>query len=255
MRNPFDLTGRVALITGAGRGIGREIAVVLATAGADIVVADIDPATAADAASQIAGLGRRSLAVRVDVADEASVDAMTAAAVHEFGRIDILVNNAAIAAVILPILEHDTQAWLRQIDVDLNGVFWCSRSVGRHMVERGSGAVVNIASMSGLVVNWPQPQAAYNTAKAAVIHLTRSLACEWAASGVRVNSVSPGYVATEMTKHGLSTPWGQAWLEMTPMGRLGTPTEVGYAVWFLASDASSYSTGSNIVLDGGYTAR
>ena len=225
MRNPFDLTGRVALITGAGRGIGREISVVLATARAANVVAAIDPAQAA------------------------------AAAVHEFGRIDILVNNAAIAAVNLPILEHDPQAWLRQIDVDLNGVFWCSRSVGRHMVERGSGAVVNIASMSGLVVNWPQPQAAYNTAKAAVIHLTRSLACEWAASGVRVNSVSPGYVATEMTKHGLSTPWGQAWLEMTPMGRLGTPTEVGYAVWFLASDASSYSTGSNIVLDGGYTAR
>jgi NAD(P)-dependent dehydrogenase (short-subunit alcohol dehydrogenase family) len=253
--NPFELTGRVALITGAGRGIGREIAVVLARAGADIAVVDIDPETAAAAAAEIAALGRRSHAITADVADQVSVDAMTADALAALGRIDILVNNAAIAAVNLPILEHDAQAWLGQIDVDLNGVFRCCQAVGRHMVERGSGSVVNIASMSGLIVNWPQPQAAYNAAKAAVIHLTRSLAIEWADKGVRVNAVSPGYVATEMTKAGFSSPWGLAWMDLTPIGRPGTLAEVANAVWFLASDASSYSTGSNLVVDGGYTAR
>lgn len=113
---------------------------------------------------------------------------------------------------------------------------------------------MNIASMSGLIVNRPQPQADYNAAKAAVIHLTRSLACEWAEAGVRVNSVSPGYIGTEMTKKGMATQgWGETWLDMTPMKRMGTPTEVAHVVWFLASDAASYCTGSNLAVDGGYT--
>ena len=172
--------GWVVLVTGAGRGIGREISTVLANAGADIAIVDIDPVTAADTAAYIKSLGRRSVAITADVTNEASVDAMTAEAVRALGRIDILVNNAAVAAVNLPILEHDPQDWIRQINVDLNGVFWCSRAVGRHMIDAGGGSIVNIASISGLIVNHPQPQAAYNTAKAGVIHLTRTLACEWA---------------------------------------------------------------------------
>lgn len=254
MPTPFDLTDRVALITGGGRGIGREIARVLAGAGAHIVIADLDAATAADAAQEIESLGRRSVSIATDVADRASVDAMVAGALDAFGHIDILVNNAAIGAANRPFLEADPGIWLHALEVNLNGVVWCSRAVGAHMVERGAGSIVNIASISGLVVNRPQPQADYNASKAAVIHLTRSLASEWAEHGVRVNSVSPGYIGTEMTKKGMAIAgWGETWLDMTPMKRMGTPTEVAYAVWFLASDAASYSTGSNVVVDGGYT--
>lgn len=254
MQNPFDLTGRVALVTGAGRGIGREIARVFAGAGADLAIADIDAVTAADVAAEIASMGRRALGVRTDVADRVSVDALVDAVIAEFGRIDILVNNAALAATNKPVLEDRPEDWIRALDVDVNGAYWCSRAVGRQMVARGSGAIVNIASMSGIIVNRPQPQAAYNTSKAALLHLTRSLAAEWAANGVRVNAVSPGYVGTDMTKQGFATPgWGDTWLSMTPMGRMGTPTEVAWAVWYLASDAASFCTGTNLVCDGGYT--
>ena len=253
MPNPFDLTDRVAVVTGGGRGIGREIARVLAQAGADLVIAELDPVTGADAASEIASLGRRAIAVRTNVADRDAVDALTADALRAMSRIDILVNNAGAVADYHPVLEADPEDWQRSIDVNLSGVFWCSRAIGRHMVERGQGSIVNIASMSGTIVNRPQFQTAYNTTKAGVIHLTRSLAAEWAPHGVRVNVVSPGYIGTELTKAGLAKGWGDTWLAMTPMGRMGTPTEVAYAVWYLASDAASFATGTNLIIDGGYT--
>lgn len=254
MSNPFDLSDRVALVTGGGRGIGREIARVLAGAGAHIVIAELDPTTAADAAAEIAGLGRRSLAIQVDVRDLASVERMTAEALAVFPAIDVLVNNAAMGAPNAPFIEADPALWERSVAINLNGVAWCCRTIGAHMVARGRGAVVNIASMSGHIVNKPQPQADYNVTKAGVIHLTRSLAAEWATAGVRVNSVSPGYIGTDMTKKGLATPgWSEHWLGGTPMGRMGTPTEVANCVWFLASDAASYCTGTDLVVDGGYT--
>ena len=151
-------------------------------------------------------------------------------------------------------LEMTPDEWLRLMGINLNGVFWSSCAVGRHMVAPAPGAIVNIGSMSGSIVNWPQPQAAYNASKAAVIHLTKSLASEWASHGVRVNSVSPGYIGTEMTKVNMATPGtGETWLKMTPMRRVGEPVDVARAVLYLASDAAAFATGTDLIVDGGYT--
>ncbi|MHB8890639.1 MAG: SDR family NAD(P)-dependent oxidoreductase [Candidatus Limnocylindrales bacterium] len=250
---PFRLTERMALVTGGGQGIGREIVRTLAAAGADVAIADLNLSTANEAAREVESMGRRAVAIQVDVADPQAVDVMTRAAIEALGRIDVLVNNAGIC-INTPVLEMTPDEWLRLMGINLNGVFWCSRSVGRHMVERGSGAIVNIGSMSGSIVNWPQPQAAYNASKAGVIHLTKSLASEWAEHGIRVNSVSPGYIGTEMTKLGMRTPgWGETWLAMSPMRRLGEPVDVARAVLYLASDAAAFATGTDLIVDGGYT--
>ena len=253
LNNPFDLSGRVALVTGGGSGIGLACVRTLARAGADVAVAEMDPGRAAGAADAVRGLGRATLAVETDVRQPASVEAMVARVTEAFGRVDILVTSAGIA-VNVPAEEMSDEDWLRVLDVNLHGVFWSCRAVGRHMLARGGGVIVNIASMSGSVVNRPQPQAAYNASKAAVVMLTRSLAVEWAARGVRVNSVSPGYIGTEMTKRGMSREdWREAWLAGTPLGRVGEPADVARAVWYLASDASAFATGTDLIIDGGYT--
>lgn len=254
MKNPFDLTGQVALISGGGRGIGLETARTLARAGADVAIADLVSEAAARAAAEIEGLGRASLAIETDVRLSASVEAMAAKVLERFGRIDILVTSAGIA-VNKPAEDLSDEDWRAMIDVNLNGVFWCCRAVGRHMLGQGQGAIVNIASMSGSIVNRPQPQAHYNVSKAGVVMLTKSLAVEWASRGVRVNCVSPGYIGTEMTQRGLSRPdWKDVWLERTPLRRVGEPAEVAQAVWYLASSASAFATGTDLIIDGGYTA-
>lgn len=249
----MDLSGRVAVITGGGRGIGRETARVLAGAGANIAIAELDQANGEDAAAEIRSLGRDAIAVPTDVRSSANVDAMTKQVLDHFGKIDILVSNAGIAHVVAAEDTSDDD-WLKVIDVNLNGVFWSCRAVGRHMIERKSGSIVNIASMSGLIVNKPQRQAAYNAAKAGVIHLTKSLAAEWASYNVRVNCVSPGYIGTDMSlgSYQNNPEWARIWDFMTPMARIGTAMEIAQAVYFLASDASSFTTGSNLVADGGY---
>ena len=252
----FEMTDRIAVVTGAGRGIGGEIAVALAEAGATIACADLDGAASEASAEQLrTDFGGDHAAFAVDVRDAVAMNVLFEQVMEEFGGIDVLVNNAGIArnAAAEAMTDHD---WLDVIDVNLNGVFYASRTFGAHMLERGRGAIVNIASMSGLIVNKPQGQAAYNAAKAGVIHLTRSMAAEWAARGVRVNAVSPGYIGTEMTRSALEKfpDWGQEWMAMTPAGRLGTPRDVALAVVYLASDAAAYVTGANLVVDGGYTA-
>jgi NAD(P)-dependent dehydrogenase (short-subunit alcohol dehydrogenase family) len=253
MNNPMDLTGKVALVTGAGQGIGLAIAQTLAEAGADIVIADFNAATGEEAVLQMKSLGRKSLFLEVDVRNSNSVDVMFAAALEGLGVIDIVVNNAGIAKN-TPAESVSDDEWLNVINVNLNGVFWCCRAAAHHMIARKSGVIVNIASMSGIIVNKPQPQAAYNVSKAGVIMLTQSLAAEWAPHGIRVNSVSPGYIGTKMTQLGMSkTEWSDTWLAMTPMGHIGEPVDIANAVWYLSSDAAKFATGTNLVVDGGYT--
>ena len=247
MTDRFNLTGQHALVTGAGRGIGLEIARTLKGAGATVTIGEYAEDAGRAAAEELGGNF-----VQVDVRDPESAEQLVEQA-EGYAPLNILVNNAGIAKNVEA--EHTSDDdWLNIINVNLNGVFWCSRAAGKRMLKRGSGSVVNIASMSGMIVNKPQPQAAYNTSKAGVIMLTKSLAAEWAKRGVRVNSVSPGYIGTEMTKLGMSNEeWNRQWLEMTPMNRVGEPADIAHAVLYLASDAARFATGTNLVVDGGYT--
>jgi NAD(P)-dependent dehydrogenase (short-subunit alcohol dehydrogenase family) len=244
----FSLRDRVAVVTGGGQSLGLAISRALRGAGAEMVIAEVNDQTGPDVAEELEGTF-----VHTDVTDPASVRDMVEMVLDEHGRIDVLVNNAGIAHNI-PSEDVPDEEWLAVISVNLTGVFWCCREVGKTMLERGTGSIVNIASMSGIISNHPQPQAAYNASKAGVITLTKSLAGEWASRGIRVNSVSPGYIRTPLTELGMSTSeWSEVWLSSTPLGRLAEPQEIAPAVLYLASDAASFATGTNLVIDGGYT--
>lgn len=246
--NPFSLAGKTAFITGGARGIGRAITVAMQESGATLYIGDLDEEVGRATAGEL-GCGF----VRVDVTDPASMDAAVAEVVAAAGSLDVHVNNAGIASNGAA-EEVDPQEWRRVMAVNLDGVFFGSQSAGRQMLKQGSGSIVNMGSMSGTISNRPQPQSAYNASKAAVIHLTKCLAGEWAARGVRVNSISPGYVGTELTKRGMSNKdWFPYWIDGTPMGRVAQPEEIAPLAVFLASDASSYVTGSDLIVDGGYT--
>ncbi|MFC0672735.1 glucose 1-dehydrogenase [Brachybacterium hainanense] len=252
----FDLTGRTALVTGGARGLGLAMARGLADHGADVVLVDIDDEAGARAAQELAeATGRRTAYRRGDVTDPAAVQELVDGVVAEFGGIHILVNNAGM--VIHENLEDVTpQAWRKVMGLNLDGVFHVLQAVGRHMLERGSGSIVNTGSMSGIIANVPQAQASYNASKAAVHNLTRSAALEWADRGVRVNAIAPGYMQTELTRGFFEEGGAQIdqWMLMTPMHRPGNPEELAGAAVYLASDASSYVTGSILSIDGGYTA-
>jgi NAD(P)-dependent dehydrogenase (short-subunit alcohol dehydrogenase family) len=242
------LDGRIAVVTGGARGIGFESAKALKESGAIVAIADINPEAGTKAAKQL-----DVDFFEVDLTQSNQVTKLATDIRSKYGRIDVAFNNAGIA-VNVPSEECTDEAWHKVININLNAVFYFCREFGKMMLAQGSGSIINTASMSGIISNTPQPQAAYNASKAAVIMLTKSLAGEWAKRGVRVNSISPGYIGTEMTKLGMSNPdWHKEWLHLTPMGRVGEPREVASVVVFLASDASSYFTGSNLVVDGGYT--
>ena len=246
--NGFSLQDRVAVVTGGGQSLGLAIGRAFRDHGAKLVVAEINTETGQRAAEELGGDF-----VWLDVTDPESVREMVRTVLERHERIDILVNNAGVVHNI-PSEDVPDEEWRAVLSVNLDGVFYCCREVGRAMLERGSGAIVNIASMSGIVSNHPQPQAAYNASKAGVITLTKSLAGEWASRGVRVNSVSPGYIRTPLTELGMSkSEWSEVWLASTPMGRIAEPREIAPAVVYLASDAASFATGTNLVVDGGYT--
>lgn len=243
---PRNLHGRLALVTGAGQGIGAACAHALSRQGATVICTDLRLQSAAATAS---GLSATTQAFALDVTDSAALNALAA----QLPPLDILVCNAGVVSN-APAEQMSDEEWDKVLDVNLGGVFKSCRAFGRRMLERGRGAIVNIGSMSGMIVNVPQPQCHYNASKAAVHHLTRSLAVEWAARGVRVNAVAPTYIATPLLRELEKEQALLArWMAMTPQARMGRPEEVAEVVAFLASDAASLMTGAILNADGGYT--
>jgi NAD(P)-dependent dehydrogenase (short-subunit alcohol dehydrogenase family) len=251
----LSLKGRVAVVTGGGQGIGAACARALAEAGATVVVADMAADRARAVADDLTGLGHKADAITLDVTDSKAVDRAAETVVARHGRCDVLVNNAGVAKSDVRAEDTSDEHWRFHMDVNVDGVFWCCRAFGRQMLKQGAGSIVNIGSMSGFICNKPQPQAFYNASKAAVHHLTKSLAAEWGMRGVRVNAVAPTYIETPLTAFGINEnpEMYKVWLEMTPMGRVGQPEEIASVVHFLASDAASLLTGSIVLADGGYT--
>jgi NAD(P)-dependent dehydrogenase (short-subunit alcohol dehydrogenase family) len=249
----FSLRGRVAVITGANRGLGRTLAGAFAEAGADIGLLARSADSLGPVAEEVTAHGRRVATAPCEVTSPARVQSAVVAIENELGPIDIWVNNAGITYWGPTLAAETWTGWQEIMDTNAGGVFHCSQAVGRRMAARGRGSIVNVGSISGLIVNRPQAQAAYNASKAAVHHLTRSMAVELAPSGVRVNALAPGYIHTEMTEHMFDDPAHRRyWIDDVPMRRAADPVEIAAAAVFLASDAASFMTGSILVVDGGY---
>lgn len=249
----FSLSGKVALVTGGGTGIGRAVALGLAQAGADIALSGRTERTLDESAADIKSLGREVLTVTCDVRDAGEVAAMVDRVTGHFGRMDVAFNNAGAFGWI-PGYELEEADWDRIIDTNLKGVFLCMQAEARWMCDNGGGKIINNASMSGSIVNRPQWQAPYNTSKAGLIHLTRSVAAEWIEHGVYVNALSPGYIVTEMADNPhIRENLQPTWLRDTPIGRMGTVEDLQGAVIYLASEASNFTVGLDMIVDGGFT--
>lgn len=253
----FRLNGRVAVVTGSGQGIGRAYAHALGEAGAAVAVADLSRDTANAVAEELKAKGVDAIAIQVDVTKADQVQAMVDTILQKWGKLTIGVNNAGIgqwiAAETMP--EAD---WDRMLNINLKGIFLCCQAEARVMLEAGYGKIINMASMSGHISNTPQNQSHYNASKAGVIHLTRSLGAEWAPRGICVNSISAGYTRTQLVDDLLQTPVGKEmlpqWMSLTPMHRMGEVTDLQGAVVYLASKASDFMTGNDVIIDGGYCA-
>lgn len=248
------LDGKKGFVTGAARGIGKCTAFGFAEAGADVAIVDLDYEEAVRTAEEIAAAtGRKTIAIECDCTDKAQVEAMVKTVVEELGGLDFCHNNAGIC-INAPADEMTYEQWLKVININLNGVFLTDIEAGKYMLAHGGGSIINTASMSGHIVNVPQPQCAYNASKAAVIQLTKSLAIEWAKRGVRVNSISPGYIGTDLVLSSPSLiPLIEKWNAMAPMGRLGKPEELESICVYLAGDTSTFTTGSDFIVDGAFT--
>ena len=249
----LSLEGRVAIVTGGGTGIGRGIALEFARAGADVVVASRRLSVLEKVTEEVTALGRRSLAVQTDISRKTDVDNLVRRVMDEFGSIDILVNDAVIFTR-TPVIEMSEDEWDKTMDVNLKGYYLCSQAVGRGMVERRKGSIINIASTAGFRVG-PTNSSIYSIAKAGVIMLSRGLARELGSYNVRVNAIAPGPVRVERGESLWNNPERLKQEEARmPLGRMGEPSNIGSVAVFLASDASSYMTGSTVVVDGGLLA-
>lgn len=248
------LDGKAAFVTGGARGIGKSIAVALAESGADVAIVDMDLPESQKTVEDLKALGANAIALSCDVTDPVQVQDMVDEVVKTFGKLDIAFCNAGICMNI-PASEMTYDQWKKVIDVNLNGVFLTAQAAGKQMLKQGhGGSIVNTASMSAHIVNVPQPQCAYNASKAGVIQLTKSFAIEWAKEGVRVNSISPGYIGTELTLNSPSLqPLIAEWNKLAPLGRMGKPEELQAIAVYLAGDASPFTTGSDFVVDGAFT--
>jgi NAD(P)-dependent dehydrogenase (short-subunit alcohol dehydrogenase family) len=246
------LARRTAVVTGASRGLGAAFARGLAAAGASVALTSRDRARAEVVAAELRRVGATAIAVEAEMRSPESVERAVAEVSETLGPIDILINNAGTSHH-APALEVTPESWAEVMETNVNGVWYACQAVGRRLIEEGRpGAIVNIGSMSGLIVNRPQMQPAYNASKAAVHHLTKSLAAEWAPYGIRVNAVAPGYVKTEMAP--VDRPdLRRHWIEDAPQQRYALPEEIVPTVLHLASDDSAFMTGSVVVIDGGYT--
>lgn len=250
----YDLAGQTAFITGGGRGIGLATGQALAESGARVILSDVNPDVLESGRAELAAAGFEADTVVLDVTDPDAVGRAAAEANARHGAVDILIANAGIAWPDVGGEDMPDEAWLKVVDIDLNGAFWSCREFGRAMLARGRGSIVTVGSMSGFISNKPQRQVHYNAAKAGVHHMTRSLAGEWAERGVRVNSVAPTYTNTAMTQPGFTDErMMPVWMECTPMRRAAEAHEIASAILFFASDAASACTGSILSVDCGYT--
>lgn len=250
----MSLEGKKIFVTGGARGIGMNYAKAVAEAGADVAIVDMDIKTAKETAERLAReTGRRFIAIECDVTNKESVDNMMNQFLAEFGQLDAAFCNAGIC-INVPAEEMTYETWLKVINVNLNGMFLTNTAAGRQMLKQGHGSIINTASMSAHIVNVPQPQCAYNASKAGVIQLTKSLAIEWATRGVRVNSISPGYIGTDLTLSSPTLiPLIEKWNAMAPLHRLGKPEELQAIAVYLAGDASPFTTGADFQIDGAFT--
>ncbi len=250
----FSLKNYCSIITGGAQGLGKHMAQALASYGSNIVIADINLALAKKVAKEFKKQKVEAIAIEMDVRNENQINMMVSSTLETFGKIDILINNAGISKHV-NLEDMNFKDWEEIMDINLNGVFKVSKAVGKEMIKNNFGSMINISSMSGIIVNTPQNQAAYNVSKAGVIMLTKSLAAEWAKYNIRVNTIAPGYMNIGMAEEFFKkkTDTAKKWNSLTPMGRPGEPEELGGIAVYLASKASSYVTGGVFTIDGGYT--